>query len=82
MTIALRAAFFVAACLSLAGCGSEEATQEEDNMGTSESVAESTPKKANNPFAREQQLIRDVKGIQAILDKDAEEKKAAVKNIN
>jgi len=53
----------LALTLLLVGCG-----------GSSEEASEAKPK-ANNPLAKEQQLIRDAGSVQAMLDKDAEQKK-------
>ena len=53
----------VALTLLLAGCG-----------GSSDEAAEVKPK-ANNPLAKEQQLIRDAESLQGMLDKDAVQKK-------
>lgn len=83
MIVTLRSAVFIVACLSLVGCGGEESTQEQTATAESESSAVDTaPKQSNNLFAKEQQLIRDAKGIQAILDEDARKKKEALKNID
>lgn len=54
----------------LAGCGGGE------------SAGESEAKPASNPLADEQQLIRDAKAVEAMLEKDAEEKREAVDNLN
>ena len=59
----IAAAGIVAVTLLLVGCG-----------GSSEETAEMKPK-ANNPLAKEQQLIRDAESLQGMLDKDAEQKK-------
>jgi len=65
----------VAGCIFLTGCGN----QEEDSVVEPASVStpETTPKPANNPLARQQQLLKDAKGIQSILDEGAEKKKKA-----
>ena len=57
--------------LLLAGCGGAEKVDE----------AGSKPK-ANNPLASEQQLIRDAKAVQGILDQNAAKKKEAIGEIN
>ena len=67
-----------AACAFLSSCGGEEVA----TTPAAEAVEAPSPKKANNPLARQQQLIRDAKGIQGILDKDAERKKKALEDIN
>lgn len=66
----LRGLGVVAVCIFLIGCGG----QDEDGAAEKE--------KANNPLARQQQLIRDAKEIQGILDKDAERKKKALDGAN
>lgn len=73
MNQVLKVLIVIAGCAFISGCGG----QDEDAAA---SAAE--PKKVNNPLAREQQLIRDSQSIQGILDKDAEEKKKALDNIN
>lgn len=73
----LRGIAVVACCVLLFGCSS----QEEDSALEAQPAAEK-PKSANKPFAMEQQLIRDAKSIQGILDEDAEKKKKALDNIN
>ncbi len=69
----LKVLIVIAGCALISSCGG----QDEDAATSAEE-----PKKAHNPLAREQQLIRDSQSIQAILDKDAEEKKKALDNIN
>ena len=64
--------------LVLGGCGGkdDEATVED------QPVEAAKPKKANNPLAMEQQLLRDARGIQSLISQDAERKKKAIKNAN
>ena len=62
----------------LFGCGG---AQEEDTAVKSEPAAAKEPT-GNNPFAKEQQLIRDAKKLQGLLNEDAEEKKKAHQNID
>ncbi len=64
--------------LLLGGCGGEE----EEAAVDSQPVKSEAASKANNPLANQQQLIKDARGIQSILDKDAEKKKKAADNIN
>jgi len=72
---------------SLVGCGGDESgaanTSEPKSM---ESDAAPTSAETKEPkkkmFAKEQQLIKDAKGMQALLDQDADRKKDAVKNMN
>lgn len=52
---------------TLAGCGGEAASEAEP---------------ANNPLADEQQLIRDAKAVEDMLEEDAEEKRKAVRDMN
>ncbi len=84
MTIALRGAILLAACLSLVSCGGGDSSNESTGTMKPESTTDAEPaaKGTNNIFAKEQQLIRDAKGIQVILDKDAEKKKEALKNLD
>ena len=66
----------------LSGCGDSEESvtqQPESAAPKQESVAKPT---TNKMFAREQQLIEDAKGIQSLLDQNAEEKKQAVNTTN
>ena len=73
----LRSIALVACCLLLFSCGG----QEEDSAVEAKPAIEKA-KPADKPFAMEQQLIRDAKSIQGLLDEDAEEKKKAHENIN
>ena len=72
MNQVLKVLIVIAGCVFVSSCGG----QDDDAASSAEA------KKANNPLAREQQLIRDSQSIQGILDKDAEEKKKALDNIN
>jgi ABC-type phosphate/phosphonate transport system substrate-binding protein len=62
--------------LFLASCGGN------DDVSAEAEAAPVEAKKANNPLASQQQLIRDAEAIQGILDKDADEKKKAVDETN
>jgi|TARA_B100001964_G_scaffold244117_1_gene324317 hypothetical protein len=67
----------VAGCTVLIACGGEA----EDSTVAAEpaaSQAKSTAKPANNPLASQQQLLKDAKGVQALLDQNAEKKKKAL----
>jgi len=67
----------VCGLLLLGGCGGKQEAEEV--------IATPAPKaasKANNPLASQQALIQDAKGVQAILDADAEKKKKALENSN
>ena len=77
MSQILRGITLVACCVLLFGCGS----QEEDSAVKSQPAAAKKPT-GSNPFAEEQQLIKDAKSIQGLLDEDAEEKKKALENID
>jgi hypothetical protein len=73
----LSALTVVAGCVFLSACGG----QEQDTAPAAQqpvTEAKAAPKRANNPLANEQQLLKDAKGIQSILDKDAEKKKKAL----
>jgi PBP1b-binding outer membrane lipoprotein LpoB len=59
----------ITVALFAAGCGSDEA-------GDADQVV--VKKKAHNPLASEQQLIRDAKMVQGLVDTDAERKKKAL----
>ncbi|MCZ6503636.1 MAG: hypothetical protein O6945_14125 [Gammaproteobacteria bacterium] len=74
----LKVLIVIAGCVFLSSCGG----QDEEAAATSAAEAAPSPERANNPLARQQQLIRDSKSIQGILDKNAEEKKKALDNIN
>lgn len=76
----LKVSIVIAGCVLLSSCGGQDEEAADAAMPPAEAAP--APKKAYNPLAREQQLIRDAKGIQAILDKDAEEKKKALDNMN
>jgi len=73
----------ITTCVLLISCGGKE-DQAAGEPATDDAgqTGEAPTPRANNPLARQQQLIRDAQGIQAILDKDAEEKKNALKNID
>lgn len=80
MSRILKIFLLITGCVFVNSCGGQdEATTV---TATPPAEAKPSPKKASNPLARQQQLIRDAKGIQAILDKDAAEKKKALENIN
>jgi len=74
----LKGVVLVAGCLFLFGCGGEEGNRASDSESASAKSSGTTEKASNNPLARQQQLLRDAKGIQSILDKDTEEKKKAL----
>jgi len=65
----------------LSGCGGgeEPSASKEEPSASEDPVAKP---KANNFFAKEQQLIGDAKGIQSLLDRNADEKKKAVNAAN
>jgi len=66
--------------LSSCGDSEESATQTQESVTPKqESAAKPT---TNNMFAKEQQLIEDAKGIQGLLDQNADEKKQAVNSAN
>ncbi|MBQ74408.1 MAG: hypothetical protein CMQ20_05195 [Gammaproteobacteria bacterium] len=71
-------------CFILSSCGGNDETDAAPAPVALPTEAVETPaaKKTNNPLASQQQLIRDAKGIQGILDKDAEEKKKALEKAN
>ena len=61
--------------LLISSCGDSEES-------TTQKQAPVAKPSANNPLAREQQLIEDAKGIQSLLDQNADEKKQAVNSAN
>ena len=80
----------ISGCALLISCGGNENSAAGDpaagdpaaGAAAAQSTAAAPKPRASNPLASQQQLIRDAAGIQAILDKDAQEKKNAVKNID
>ncbi|MBQ61485.1 MAG: hypothetical protein CMQ19_05345 [Gammaproteobacteria bacterium] len=72
----------VSLCFILSSCGGSDEKAATAVAPPTETVEAPAAKKANNPLASQQQLIRDAKGIQGILDKDAEEKKKALQKAN
>ena len=79
MNQVLKVFIVIAGCVFLSSCGGQDEEAATPATPAAEAVEAS---KAYNPLAREQQLIRDAQSIQGILDKDAEEKKKALENIN
>jgi hypothetical protein len=75
----IRNVFAIGACLLLVACGGNDSSQEESVVSDAPSMAE--PEEAK-PFAKEQQLIQDAKGVQALLEADAKKKKDAVSGMN
>ncbi|MFT7245272.1 MAG: hypothetical protein ACI82A_002639 [Candidatus Azotimanducaceae bacterium] len=67
----------LALTLALTACGDIS-----ESVSAADTPKETEVKPANNPFAAEQQLIRDAEAIQGILDTDADRKKQAVKDAN
>jgi len=69
--------------LMLTGCGGGQAADSETSEVTvTPGVHKAEPPKANNPLADQQQAIENARMVQDILDKDAEEKKKALSNLN
>jgi|TARA_B110000263_G_scaffold240121_1_gene243020 hypothetical protein len=66
--------------LSSCGDSEESATQQPESAAPKQESAAKPA--ANNLFAKEQQLIEDAKGIQSLLDQNADEKKQAVNSAN
>jgi len=71
----VKLAMLFLSALLLAACG-----ETQNQSATDAPVAETEP--TNNFFAREQQLIRDAKGVQDMLDQDAAKKKEAMDAAN
>ena len=71
----VKLAILFLSALLLAACG-----ETQDQSATEPPAAE--PKPSNNPFAREQQLIQDAKGVQDMLDQNATKKKEAMDAAN
>jgi len=61
------------------GCGG---SQEKATVQQPKKAEAPAPEKTNNPLESQQRLIKDAKGLQGILDKDAERKKKAVQDSN
>ncbi len=70
-------------CVFLVACGGDSADSRAD-AGDARAVTKpvDSKKAPDNPLASQQQLIKDAKGIQDILDTDAEKKKKALKSAN
>lgn len=77
MNLILRVFTPVAVCIFLMGCGSEKEESAVESEAPSV-TSPKTPKPVNNPLASQQQLLRDAKGIQSILDQDEERKNKAL----
>ena len=74
----IRNVFAIVACMLLAACGGNDSSQEESMMSDEPAMVQSEEPK---PFAKEQQLIEDAKGVQAMLDAAAKKKKDAVSDM-
>jgi hypothetical protein len=75
-------AILITACLLQVGCGDQESTIEQVDMAEPDSSMVEKPAGANNIYAKEQQLLKDAKAIQEMLDNDAGRKKEALKNLD
>jgi hypothetical protein len=75
-------AILIAACLLQVGCGGQESTEEQVDMAEPDSSMVEKPAGANHIYATEQQLLKDAKAIQEMLDNDAERKKEARNNLD
>jgi hypothetical protein len=79
MNMLVPGAIIIAACLSLASCGGQESTEEQTEPDSS---TVKKPAGASHIYAQEQQLIKDARAIQEMLDNDAGKKKEALKNLD
>ena len=72
----------IVVCLLLVSCGGQESTDEQSDMAEPNSSVVEKPAGANHIYAKEQQLLKDARAIQEMLDNDAGRKKEAVKNLD
>ena len=79
MSRVLRAITVIAGCILLFGCGNQDEGSSDASKPAKEASVSSEAKGANNPLAGQQQLLKGAKGVQSLLDKDAEKKKEALK---
>ena len=77
MKLTIRMITLLACCAFLFGCSNQE-----EDVTVKTQPAATKPKPNNNPLASQQQLIRDAKKVQGILDQDAERRKKAVEDAN
>jgi len=82
MNMQVPGTILIAACLSLVSCGGQESSEEQTGMAEPDSSTVEKPAGANSIYAKEQQLIRDARAVQEMLDRDAAKKKAALKNLD
>jgi len=69
--------------LMLTGCGGgEPADSEASEVKVTAGVHRAEAPRANNPLADQQEAIEHARMVQGVLDKDAEEKKKALSNLN
>ncbi|MFT5211175.1 MAG: putative heme degradation protein [Flavobacterium sp.] len=77
----MKKRMITAACiLLLSACGNDKDASTEAEAIAAPAATET--KKAYNPLESQQQLLKDVEEIQAVFDKDSEEKKKALEEIN
>ena len=77
MKLMTRMITLAACCVFLFACSNQE-----EDVTVKPQPATTKPKPNNNPLASQQQLIRDAKKVQGILDQDAERKKKALQDSN
>ena len=82
MNMQVSGAILIAACLSLVSCGGQESTEKQTSLAEPDSSTVEKPAAANHIYAKEQQLLKDARAIQEMLDNDAGRKKEAVKNLD
>jgi hypothetical protein len=82
MNMQVPGAILIAACLSLVSCGGQESTEEQTGTAEPDSSTVEKPAGASHIYAKEQQLIKDARAIQEMLDNDAGRKKKALKNLD
>jgi hypothetical protein len=64
------------------GCGDSEVVETQTQEPAAPKQESADKPAANKLFAKEQQLIEDAKGIQSLLDQNADRKKQAVNSAN
>ena len=82
MNMQVSGAILIAACLLFVSCGGQESTDERTDLAEPDSSKVEKPAGASHIYAKEQQLLKDSRAIQDMLDKDAGKKKEAVKNLD
>jgi hypothetical protein len=82
MNTQVSGAILIAGCLLLVSCGGQESTEKQTSLAEPDSSTVEKPAGANNIYAKEQQLLKDARATQEMLDKDAGKKKEALDNLD